>query len=110
MRALTVLQPWAHLLMLGATRFHIRRWKTNYRGRLLIHAGQRFPESARKLCAVDPFRDALAKGRIQASFDLPRGVLLGTITLENCLATDQVMYHSQDEAELAFGDFRPGNW
>ena len=40
MKVLTIKQPWASLIMLGYKRFEFRSWKTNYRGKLLIHAGQ----------------------------------------------------------------------
>ena len=35
---------------------------------------------------------------------------MGTITLEDCLPTDQVRYRNADERELACGNFRPGYW
>ena len=110
MKALTVLQPWAQLLILGAKKYEIRSWKTKHRGPLLIHAGRTFSEEARALCAVEPFRSALARAGIKAASDLPRRVLLGSVTLEDCLPTDQVLYENADERELAIGDFRPGNW
>jgi hypothetical protein len=110
MKALTVLQPWAQLLVFGVKRYETRSWKTKHRGPLLIHAGRVFPDAARELCAREPFRSVLALGGIKSPSDLPRGVLLGTITLEDCLPTDQVLFNNLDERELAWGDFRPGYW
>ena len=46
MKALTVMQPWAQLLILGATRYDIRCWKTKHRGPLLIHAARRLTDKA----------------------------------------------------------------
>lgn len=40
MKALTVLQPWASAIALGAKRIETRHWSTKYRGPLLIHAGK----------------------------------------------------------------------
>lgn len=45
MKALTICQPFAHLIVLTdddprAKRVENRRWQTNYRGPLLIHAGK----------------------------------------------------------------------
>ena len=40
MKALTVLQPFAHLIIIGEKRAESRRWYTPYRGPLLIHAGK----------------------------------------------------------------------
>lgn len=39
MKALTIKQPWAELIASGRKRVENRTWKTNYRGRLAIHAG-----------------------------------------------------------------------
>jgi hypothetical protein len=39
MKALTVKQPYAYLICAGIKPIENRTWKTNYRGRVLIHAG-----------------------------------------------------------------------
>lgn len=39
MKVLTVKQPWATLIAEGIKKYEFRSWKTNYRGKLLIHAG-----------------------------------------------------------------------
>jgi len=38
--ALTVLQPWAHVISLGLKKIENRKCYTNFRGTLLIHAGK----------------------------------------------------------------------
>ncbi len=40
MKALTVCQPYAHLIVIGEKRVENRTWPTSYRGPLLIHAGK----------------------------------------------------------------------
>ena len=40
MRALTICQPYAHLIAIGEKRVENRRWRTSYRGPLVIHAGK----------------------------------------------------------------------
>lgn len=44
MKALTVKQPWADLIVIGQKDIENRTWKTNFRGRIYIHAGQRIAE------------------------------------------------------------------
>jgi hypothetical protein len=56
MKALSVIQPWATLLVCGAKRLETRSWKTSYRGSLLIVASRKFPEDCRRLCSIEPFR------------------------------------------------------
>jgi hypothetical protein len=41
MKAITVLQPFASLLAIGAKHFETRGWATTYRGHLCIHAGKK---------------------------------------------------------------------
>lgn len=38
MKAITIKQPWAHLICAGIKDVENRTWKTNYRGRVLVHA------------------------------------------------------------------------
>ena len=39
MKVLTIKQPWATLIAEGIKKYEFRSWKTNYRGKILIHAG-----------------------------------------------------------------------
>lgn len=45
MKALTLHQPWASLIAVGAKRIETRSWSTEYRGRLIVHAAARKPPS-----------------------------------------------------------------
>lgn len=76
MRALTVQQPWAAAMFRRPNPKDIenRTWKTDMRGRIAIHAGQR----------VD--RDAFRQGvnldeRALARAERDRGAILGTVNL-----------------------------
>ena len=40
MRAITVRQPWAHLIVTGRKSVEHRSWRTHHRGPLLIHAAK----------------------------------------------------------------------
>ena len=40
MKALTICQPYPHLIMLGEKPVENRTWATSYRGPLAIHAGK----------------------------------------------------------------------
>lgn len=108
MRALSVLQPWATLIILGAKRFETRDWQTVHRGPLAVHASRKFPARARELCEREPFRSALRRGGIRAASDMPRGVLLGTVELARCLRVEELADVPDDE--YAFGNFFPGQW
>ena len=73
MKALTIKQPWATLIMQGDKRFEFRSWQTKYRGDLLIHAGQSIDKEAMK---------RLAKYLPE---ELPYGKILGKVKLVDCI-------------------------
>ena len=37
MKVLTIREPWASLIINGYKEYEFRSWKTNYRGKILIH-------------------------------------------------------------------------
>ncbi len=39
MKVITLKQKWATLIITGYKKYEFRSWKTNYRGKILIHAG-----------------------------------------------------------------------
>ena len=41
MKALTIWQPWASLLVSGQKKYETRSWATDYRGPIAIHAAMR---------------------------------------------------------------------
>ena len=40
MKVITIKQPWASLIVSGLKNIENRTWKTNFRGRVLIHAAK----------------------------------------------------------------------
>ncbi len=108
MRTLSVLQPWATLLIAGTKRCDARGWRTTHRGPLAIHACSRFAPSSRELCEHEPYRSALRRLGIDDCMRLPRGVVLGTVRLLDCVRIEEVLELPDDECLL--GDYRPGCW
>jgi hypothetical protein len=72
-KALTVRQPWASLIVDGIKDVENRSWRTNYRGRLGIHAAQRFDQEL-----MDLYGHLLDD-------DLPLGALIGSVKLIDCV-------------------------
>ena len=73
MKALTIKQPWATLIMQGDKRFEFRGWQTKYRGDLLIHAGKGIDKEAMK--RLEKYLPA----------KLPYGEILGKVKLVDCI-------------------------
>jgi hypothetical protein len=108
MRTLSVLQPWATLLIAGTKRFDARGWRTTHRGLLAIHACSRFPRSSRDLCEHEPYRSALRQLGLDSPTRLPLGVVLGTVHLLDCVRIAEVPDLTDDERRL--GDYPPDCW
>jgi hypothetical protein len=108
LKAITVLQPWASLLIHGDKTIETRSWRTWHRGPLLIHAGQR-PFSARRLALQEPFRAALRAQGFEWPDELPFGCVLGFAELTACVPTESLV-ERLDERERVLGDFGPGRW
>lgn len=75
MKALTICQPYAHLIAIGEKRVENRTWPTSYRGPLAIHAGK----SRSWLGGYSPGPDMVF------------GAVVATARLLACLHIDQIM-------------------
>ena len=51
--ALSVQQPWAELLISGRKSVEVRRWATDYRGRLWLHASSKERPELEKMFGLD---------------------------------------------------------
>jgi hypothetical protein len=76
MRALSIRQPWAELILLGHKTIEVRSKRTNIRERVYIYAGRN------RIEAEEEARIA-AKFSIDAD-GLPRGVLVGIVEIVGC--------------------------
>lgn len=127
MKALTLTQPWATLVAIGAKRFETRSWSTPYRGPLAIHAGKNLgavggEAGLRALCAQEPFRAKLTDAGYPDIDDLPRGAIVAVMELVGCYPTDEIAAcRASTEVmritgihpclhERAFGDYSPGRF
>jgi hypothetical protein len=125
MKALTLTQPFATLVAIGAKHFETRSWSTDYRGPLAIHAAKGLTPVGGAAGLVqfywrEPFRQALAGAGFSAELDheLPRGAVVAVCDLVYCLPTGEVredltanaLADIEGETELAFGDFSPGRY
>jgi len=82
-RALTVRQPWAWALIYGGKDVENRRWRTSYRGPLLIHAAkQADPQGPSRLLWT--MTDPGAYGQPRAAFEA-RGAIIGLVILAEIL-------------------------
>jgi hypothetical protein len=125
MKVLTLTQPWATLVAIGAKRIETRSWSTNYRGPLAIHAAKGYPQETRALTISNyPIAKALHDAGLVKLKDLPLGTIVATCELIGCgLITSaktfvsvrpQLRYNCvgipPEEPEFSFGDYTPGRY
>jgi len=134
MKALTLYQPHAFLIGIGAKLYETRSWKTNFRGLLAIHAGG----DCRKNCKGLLVDSGAKEPVIAAPFDryvkndwhfiygeMNNGGVEALVVVENCWRTETVksalekdlkkhrvdtLEYRQVEEAMSFGDFGPGRW
>ena len=77
MKAISLWQPWATLIAVGAKRLETRSWESRYQGELAIHAAKRWTADEQDLIQASPFREALQGHRMPLDrHGLCRGRLL----------------------------------
>ena len=75
--ALSIRQPWAWLIVHGFKDIENRDWPTNFRGRLLVHAGQTMARRYYDETCEELLRMGLLPANMPAYEDLPRGGFVG---------------------------------
>lgn len=112
MKALTLTQPFATLIAIGAKKIETRSWRTDYRGPVAIHAAKGLSKMSEDefvaLCHSTPFLEHLAKAGYTAS-SLPRGAILCITSIDKCVSTCG-MYPRPVSPERDFGDYGPGRY
>ena len=77
MKALTIKQPYATLIAEGIKEYEFRTWKTNYRGKFLIHAGK-----GKNLEYIKKFE--------HLNLEYPSSCIIAKVVLEDCIeVTDE---------------------
>lgn len=122
MKALSLLQPWASLVVLGHKKVETRSWNTKYRGELLIHASAG-KKVAKEIIYRHPFDEVLSNHFdwfMPDVNDLPFGAIIGKVNLIDTFPTEEVSHNcnfhigkntwEMNDQELAFGDYSEGRY
>lgn len=75
MKALTIKQPWTSLIVNGYKEYEFRSWKTNYRGKILLHAGMSLENDM-----LERFKNY--------NLDYTLGAIIGEAELVDCILVD----------------------
>ena len=76
MKVLTIREPWASLIINGYKKYEFRSWKTNYRGKILIHTSQKIEKEM-----LSRFKDY--------NLNCIGGSIIGEVELTDCILVDE---------------------
>lgn len=76
MKTITVKQPFASLIAAGIKKYEFRTWKSNYRGKLLIHAGKGIDKKA-----MEKFKNY--------NLEYPSGCIIAICDMVDCVKIDE---------------------
>jgi hypothetical protein len=116
-KALTLWQPWASLMIGGFKTIETRSWDTSHRGWLAIHAAKKEPKHiANALFGgmfawphLELFLECLRE--MSTTFnELPRGCILGVVYVTGTLPTNKLLRDGVGEYNKAFGDWSDGRF
>lgn len=108
MKALSIRQPWAWLIVNGHKDIENRSWPTRYRGQVLVHASKGMTR-AEYDDVVEFIENDLLNVQLPPRETLERGGIVGQVTIFNCVtASDSPWFfgpqgfHLRDAAALPF--------
>lgn len=107
MKALSLWQPWASLIAVGAKQYETRSWSTLYRGLLAIHAAKRYTHEEHN--ATLDFERRFPFQLLTLHSPLPLGAILCMVRLTEVLPVASV-YGSLSDSERAFGNYSEGRF
>ncbi len=90
MKALSILQPWAEVILNGWKDVENRTWRNSFRGEFLIHAGKRYdsdsePFILETLIKIGRIRGSAVDEYLAVMRNAPRGAVLGTASITSCV-------------------------
>jgi hypothetical protein len=115
-KCLSLWQPWASLIAIGAKRIETRGYWTNHRGPLVIHAAKNTSEMY--LLETDDFLWPLLDAKLLdydlanhqlCGHSLPLGAAVALVDLVDCVSSDKIR-PSLSQQERAFGNYAPGRF
>lgn len=98
MKALSIRQLWAELILQGRKTIELRTWSTTHRGALALHAAQKINKINTENCEtydIDPET-------------LTRGALVGRVDLVDVVELDEAQYGALRDEHLSLKEWTGG--
>ena len=124
MKVISLLQPWATLVVMGHKKIETRSWNTKYRGEILIHASvgknkdglklwhnkiwDKFPDFANMHFVELPFGEIIGKVNLVDTFPTEMCKMPAHLELRQWYYNGKLVDWSKQEE--AFGDYSPNRY
>ena len=111
MRALSILQPYAWLIVAGHKDIENRTWRSGYKGPMLVHAGKKYSRRDHDEYAEEFAEDAIVLPEFE---DMCLGGVVGVATMTDCVLQHSSRWKDdgtwgfvlRDQRELPFVPWR----
>ena len=80
MKALSIWQPWAWLILHGGKDIENRSWPTQQRGIIAVHTGKKFDQEG-----YDFVRAEWPEIQMPKTYEFERGGIVGTVKIVDCV-------------------------
>lgn len=111
MKAITICQPYAHLIVIGKKWVENRTWPTSFRGQLLIHAGKSKDWLEADFSTMAGYPAKLQYG--EPLQDMAFGAIVGVAEMTACLARKTIEAYAAKDPRwkpLADHEHTEGPW
>lgn len=111
-KAISLWQPWASLIAIGAKQHETRSWGTSHRGFMAIHAAKRWTAEERGACMLFKHNFAVTVAdclEYWPTVPLPLGAMLCVVRLVNVRQIG-AWASELSVSERAFGNYAPGRY
>lgn len=109
MKAITIHQPYASLIMAGVKHYETRSRNTQIRGRVAIHAGAREPYQVLRKLPADMKKKIIDLQRELELLEVPLGAIIGTVEIVDSVPVETLWGQISAE-EISIGDYSAGRF
>lgn len=101
MKALSIKQPWASLIAHGIKDIENRTWKTNFRGRIYIHASGKV--AFKNLSGLNPAMMGKINSRdIFEEWEYPKSAIIGEVDIVDCIINHPSIWAEKTETSAGY--------
>ncbi|QDP86052.1 ASCH domain-containing protein [Chryseobacterium sp. SNU WT5] len=113
MKALSIKQPWASLIAHGIKDIENRTWKTNFRGRIYIHASGTKVLNGLRVLTEEQYviaQKIFLENGFDKFSDLPVSAIIGEVEIVDCVINHSSIWAEETELPEQLGNQCIWNW